>query len=157
MSVKSIPGGYHSVTPYLVVKDAARALAFYKEAFGAKEFMRLQDPSGKIAHAEFKIGDSPVMIGEEVPQMGFLGPGTLGGSPVCLLIYVEGVDAMTSQAAAAGAKILRPVQDQFYGDRTATLEDPFGHLWTIATHIEDVPPDEMRRRFEASHKQHANA
>jgi PhnB protein len=145
----AIPEGYHSVTPYLIVKGAARAIEFYQQAFGATELMRLDGPDGSVGHAEIKIGDSPVMLADEHPEMGFRSPQTLGGTGVSLLVYVENVDDLFRQAIAAGGKELRPVQDQFYGDRMGTLEDPFGHVWSIATHIEDVSPEEMRRRSEA--------
>ena len=154
MQVKPIPEGYHTVTPYLIIRGAARALDFYKQGFGATELMRLAGPDGKIGHAEIKIGDSPIMLADEFPEMGFSGPQTIGGSPVCILLYVEDVDARFRQALAAGAKELRPVKDQFYGDRAGTLADPFGHLWTIATHKEDVSPEEINRRYEASMKEH---
>jgi PhnB protein len=148
MAVKPIPDGYHTVTPYLIVKDAARALEFYKKAFGATETMRLADPSGRIGHAEIKIGDSSIMLADEFPEMGARSPQTLGGSPVSLCLYVADVDAQASQAVAAGAKVVRPVLDQFYGDRSGTFADPFGHVWTIATHKEDVAPEEMSKRYE---------
>jgi PhnB protein len=153
MPVKPIPDGYHTATAYLIVRDAAGAIDFYKQAFGATELFRLAGPDGKIGHAEIKIGDSPIMLADEFPQMGFRGPQALGGSPVGILLYVKDVDARFGQAVAAGAKVLRPLKDQFYGDRSATLEDPFGHVWTIATHIEDVSMEEVHKRFEASMKQ----
>ncbi|MGH7127836.1 MAG: VOC family protein [Planctomycetaceae bacterium] len=154
MPVQTVPEGYHTATPYLIIKGAAEALEFYKKAFGAKESMRLAGPDGKIGHAEIRIGDSPIMLADEHPDMGYVGPNTLGGTPVSLALYVEDVDARFKQAVAAGAKVLRPVQDQFYGDRTGTLKDPFGHVWSLATHIEDVPPEEMHRRFEEMMQQH---
>jgi len=141
----------------LIVNDAARAIEFYKQAFGATELMRFADPGGKIGHAEIKIDNSPIMLADEFPEMGFRGPQSLGGSPVGILLYVEVVDARFDQAIAAGAKALRPVKDQFYGDRSGTLEDPFGHVWTIATHKEDVSPEEMHKRFEAFMKQQGSA
>ena len=153
MSVKPIPDGYHTVTPYLIVQDAARALDFYKEAFGATEAVRMAGPGGKVMHAEIKIGDSAIMMADECSEMGARGPQAYGGTPVSLAVYVEDVDARVDRAVAAGAKVLRPVADQFYGDRAGTLEDPFGHVWTIATHKEDVSPEEMRRRAEAFMKQ----
>jgi len=153
MAVRPIPDGYHTVTPYLIVKDAAHAIEFYKQAFGAAELMRFADPSGKVGHAEIKIGDSPIMLADEVPAMGYRAPEALGGSPVSILLYVEDVDGMFDKAIAAGAKVSRPVQDQFYGDRAGTLTDPFGHTWTIATHKEDVSLEEVSKRFEASTKQ----
>jgi PhnB protein len=153
MAVRRIPDGYHTATPYLIVKGAARAIAFYKKAFGATELMCLADPSGQVAHAEVRIGDSPIMLADEFPEMGFRGPQSLGGSAVSILLYVEDVDALTGQAIAAGATVLKPLKDQFYGDRSCTLVDPFGHVWTIATHKEDVPHEEMHKRFEAAMKQ----
>ena len=157
MAVKPIPDGYHTATPYLIVKDAASAIEFYKKAFGATELMRLAGPSGKVGHAEIMIGNSPIMLADEFPEIGARGPQSLGGSPVMILLYVEEVDARFGQAVAAGAKALRPVKDQFYGDRSGTLEDPFGHVWTIATHKEDLAPGEIQRRFEASMKQQGSA
>src|SRR5439155_581010 len=151
--VQSIPDGYDAATPYLIVKGAARALEFYKKAFGAKETMRLTDPSGRVGHAEIQIGKAPIMLADEFPEMGIRSPQAFGGSAVSLLLYVEDVDARFQQAIAAGAKALRPVKDQFYGDRSGTLEDPFGHVWSLATHKEDVTPEEMNKRFEASMKQ----
>jgi|SRR5438552_1321133 len=157
MAVKPVPDGYHTVTPYLIVKGAARALDFYKKAFGATEVMRLADPSGKVGHAEIKIGNSPIMLADEFPEMGIRSPQSIGGSGTSILLYVNDVDSLFSQAVAAGAKVLRPVKDQFYGDRSGTLEDPFGHMWSIATHKEDVPLEEINRRFEASMKQQHGA
>ena len=153
MAVKPIPDGYHTVTPYLVVNGAAEAIEFYKKAFGATELMRMPGPDGTVMHAEIKIGDSPIMLADENPEMGFRGPASLGGSPVGILIYVEDVDALFAQAIAAGGKEQRPLADQFYGDRSGTLEDPYGHVWTVATHVEDVPPEEMGKRFEEMMKQ----
>jgi PhnB protein len=150
MDVKPIPQGYHSVTPYLITSNAAAAIAFYKEAFGAKELMRMNDRTGKIGHAEIRIGDSPVMIADEFPEMGIKSPTSLGGSAVSLLIYVEEVDAVAGKAVGAGASALRPVMDQWYGDRSGTFADPFGHIWTIATHREDLTPDELERRAAAA-------
>lgn len=147
--VKPIPDGYHSVTPYLCVKDAARAIEFYKQAFGATERILMADPGGRIGHAEIKIGDALIMLADEFPEMGFLSPETTGGSPVMLHLYVKDVDAFFNQAVAAGAKAQRPVEDQFYGDRAGKLADPFGHVWYIATHKEDVSPEEMKRRAAA--------
>jgi len=146
MPVQPIPDGYHSVTPYLIVKGAADAIAFYKRAFNASEHMRLAGPDGKIAHAEVQIGDSRIMLADEHPQMNALAPQSPGSSGVGICLYVEDVDTIVGQASSAGAKIQRPLQDQFYGDRSATLEDPFGHVWTVATHIEDVSPEEIDRR-----------
>src|ERR687892_86914 len=152
-SVKSIPEGYHSITPYLAIAGAADAIAFYKKAFGATEVMRMAAPGGKVGHAEVEIGGSRIMVADEHPDMGFLSPKTIGGSPGGLHLYVEDVDAVTRQAVAAGAKELRPVKNQFYGDRTGTIEDPFGHVWHIATHKEDLSPDELKRRADEAVKQ----
>src|SRR5438445_6914766 len=157
MAVKAIPDGYYTVTPYLIIKEAARAIGFYKKAFGATELMRFADPSGKVGHAEIKIGNSAIMLADEHPEMGYRGPESLGGTPVSILLYVADVDAMFSRAIAAGAKELRPVKDQFYGDRSGTLVDPFGHGWTIATHKEDVTLEEMNKRAAAAMKQLGNA
>jgi PhnB protein len=148
MTAKPVPDGYHSVTPYLIAKDAAKAIEFYRKVFGAQEVLRMDGPGGKVAHAEIKIGDSHVMLADEVPSMGFVSPQTLGGVGVSLLLYVDDVDAIFSRAMAAGSRQLKPLEDQFYGDRAGTLEDPFGHCWTVATHKEDVPPQEMERRLE---------
>src|ERR687892_2047090 len=145
-SVKSIPEGYHSITPYLAIAGAADAIAFYKKAFGATEVMRMAAPGGKVGHAEVEIGGSRIMLADEHPDMGFRSPKAIGGSPVSLHLYVGDVDAVARQAVAAGAKEVRPVKDQFYGDRTGTVEDPFGHVWHIATHKEDLSPDELKRR-----------
>jgi PhnB protein len=147
---KPIPDGYHTATPYLIVKGAAQAIEFYKKAFGATELMRMPQPGGKIGHAEIKIGDSPIMLADESPDVGARSPQSIGGSPVSIMLYVEDVDRIFSQAVAAGAKVKRPVADQFYGDRTGGIEDPFGHLWYIATHKEDVSPEEMRKRAAAA-------
>ncbi len=149
-NVKPIPEGYHTATPYLIVHDGARAIEFYKKAFGATELMRMAGPSGKIGHAEIKIGDSPIMLADEVTEMGYRSPQSLGGSPVSILLYVEDVDTVFSQAVAAGAKVQRPVRDQFYGDRLGGVTDPFGHVWYIATHKEDVSPEEMQKRAAAA-------
>lgn len=145
---KAIPERYHSVTPYLVIKGAADAIEFYKRAFGATEIMRMASPGGNIAHAEITIGDSTIMLADEFPEMGHRSPQSIGGTGVSLMVYLEKVDDVFKRAIAAGAKELQPVKDQFYGDRSGTLRDPFGHEWTVATHIEDVPPEEMRRRAE---------
>jgi PhnB protein len=153
MAVKPIPEGYYTVTPYLIVKGADRALEFYKKAFNASELYRMADPSGKIGHAELQIGNSRVMLADEYPEMGAQSPETIGGSAVGLCLYVEDVDALFKQAIAAGGKEERPVMDQFYGDRSGTLRDPFGHKWTIATHKEDVAPEEMKRRMADAMKQ----
>jgi PhnB protein len=152
MAVKAIPEGYHSVTPYLIVRGAAQALEFYKKAFGARELFRFPMPDGQIGHAEIRIGDSHVMLADEPTdtvhqQMGHKSPKSLGGSSVSIMLYVEDVDSVAKQAIAAGAKEVRPVVDQFYGDRSGTFQDPFGHIWTIGTHKEDVSPEEMQRRM----------
>jgi len=147
---KSIPDGYHSATPYLIVNDAAAAIEFYKKAFGATELMRMPKPNGKIGHAEIKIGDSPIMLADEAPEVGARSPRTIGGSPVSILLYVDDVDSTFTKAVNGGAKVQRPVADQFYGDRTGGVEDPFGHLWYIATHVEDVSPEEMKKRAAAA-------
>lgn len=146
--VKPIPEGYHSVTPYLCVKGAVDALEYYKKAFGAVELFRMEH-DGKIGHAEIKIGDSPIMLADEFPDMGFVSPVTLNGSPVGIMIYVDDVDTMFKQAIEAGGVEKKPVQDQFYGDRSGTLTDPFGHVWTVATHKEDVAPEEIDKRLAA--------
>jgi PhnB protein len=144
MAVKAIPDGYHSVTPYLIISGATAAIEYYKKAFGATELMRIDAPGGKVGHAEIKIGDSPIMLADEFPEMGYKSPKTLGGSPVSIMIYVEDCDTVFNQAIAAGGKEQRPVKDQFYGDRSGTLEDPFGHVWHVATHKEDVLPEEHK-------------
>jgi len=141
-----IPEGYHTVTPYLVVHDAAAAIDFYQRAFGAKEINRMAGPDGKIGHAELKIGDSMIMLADEMPQFGARSARTLSGSPVGIFLYVKDVDAMFKQAEAAGAKADMPVADMFWGDRYGKLTDPFGHQWSIATHKEDVAPHEMQQR-----------
>jgi PhnB protein len=147
--VKAVPEGYHSVTPYLIVDGAARALEFYRKVFGATEKMRMPGPGGKVGHAEITIGDSMIMLADEHPEMGARGPRAFGGSPIAVMVYVADVDAVVAAATAAGARVVRPVEDQFYGDRMGTIEDPFGHQWHVATHKEDVPPEEMARRAAA--------
>lgn len=149
LKINHIPVGYHTVTPYLIVKDAARALEFYQQAFGASEVMRLPGPDGKIMHAEIQISDSRIMLADECPEMDARSPQTIGGTPVGLMLYLKDVDTVTTRAVALGARVLRPMQDQFYGDRTACIIDPFGHQWTLATHIEDVSPEEIDKRFAA--------
>jgi len=147
--VSYIPKDYNSVTPYLVVKGAAQAIEYYKKVFGATETVRMTGPDGKVGHAEIKIGDSHIMLADENPSMGqgHTSPATVGGSPVSLYVYLPDVDRVVEKAAAEGAKILKPVQDQFYGDRNGFIQDPFGHLWGIATHVEDVSPAEMKERM----------
>jgi PhnB protein len=152
MPVHFQPEGYHTVTPYLIVQGAAQAIDFYQRAFGAKVLVRMDDDKGRIGHAELKLGDSVVMLADEVPEMGHKSPQTLGGTGVSLLLYVPDVDAAVAQAVQSGAKLKRPVADQFYGDRTGGIEDPFGHVWYLATHIEDVSPEEMKRRMAAKPK-----
>jgi PhnB protein len=145
--VKPIPEGYHSVTPYLCCKDAGAAIEFYKKAFGATEVMRMPAPGGKVGHAEIQIGDSRVMLADEFPDMGFLSPQSVGGSPVMIHLYVDDVDVTAGKAVAAGAKVTRAVEDQFYGDRGGQFDDPFGHKWYVSTHKEDVSPEEVRKRM----------
>jgi PhnB protein len=148
-TVRAIPEGSEGATPYLAIKGAAAAIEFYKKAFGATEKMRMVGPDGRIGHAEIQIGKAKLELADEHPEIGFLSPQTLGGSPVTIHIYVEDVDALAAQAEAAGAKVRRPVADQFYGDRGGQFEDPFGHMWFFATHKEDVSPEEMRKRAAA--------
>jgi PhnB protein len=147
--VQAIPAGYAGVTAYLVIRGAARALDYYKKAFGAKELMRFPGENGTIGHAEIRIGDGVVMLADEMPDSPYKSPEAFGGTAVSLMFYVSDVDAQFAKAIAAGGTVQRAVQDQFYGDRTGTLVDPFGHIWTIATHIEDVSPEEMRKRMDA--------
>jgi PhnB protein len=156
MAVRPIPEGYSSVTPYLIVSSAARAIDYYKLAFGATELMRFEGPGGTIAHAELQIGNARIMLGDESPQMGHKSPESLGGSGTGLMLYVEDVDTVFTRAVDAGAEVTRPLQNQFYGDRSGNLTDPFGHTWTIATHVEDVSEEEMRRRMAASVGAHAS-
>ncbi len=146
-TVPYIPKGYNSITPYLVIKGAAEAIEYYKKVFGATVVVRMDDPSGRVGHAELKIGDSHIMLADEFPEMNHRGPAADSSSPVSLLLYVEDVDSIVERAVAAGAKILKPVQDQFYGDRSGFIQDPFGHLWSVATHIEDVSGEEMNERM----------
>ena len=147
MSVSPIPGGYHTVTPYLVLRDAKAALDFYHRGFGATEVLRLDAADGGILHAEIRIGDSVVMLADEMPDQGYVGPQSRGGPTGSLLLYVPDVDTVFAHAVECGARSVSPVADQFYGDRTGTLEDPFGHMWTVATHIEDVSAEEMQQRL----------
>ena len=146
--VPHIPKGYNSITPYLIVKGAAQAIDYYKKVFGATEVFRMDAPDGKVGHAELKIGDSHIMLADENPNMGqgHASAATIGASPVSLYLYLPDVDRVVDRAVAAGAKILKPVQDQFYGDRSGFIQDPFGHLWGVATHVEDVSPHEMQER-----------
>ena len=147
--VKPIPEGYHTITPYLVVKGAAKAIDFYKKAFGATELFRMEGPNNTVAHAELQIEDSRIMMADESPQMGFSAPQAGSHTPIGLMIYVDDVDKVAAQAIAAGMKTERAVEDQFYGDRSGNFVDPFGHRWTIATHKEDVSKEEMDRRMAA--------
>ena len=144
--VKPIPDGYPQVTPYLCVDGAKAAIEFYSNVLGATERMHMPGPDGKIGHAELELGDSLIMLADEFPEMGVRGPKAVGGTPVMIMIYVEDADAVFDAAVAAGATAVRPMEDQFYGDRTGQFEDPFGHRWSVATHVEDVPPDEMEKR-----------
>jgi PhnB protein len=153
MAVKPIPNGYHTATPYLIVKGGARAIDYYKQAFGATELMRFAGPDGRIGHAEVRIGDSVIMLADEHPEMGAVSPSTIGGTATGIMLYVEDVDNVFQRAVAAGGKVERPVKDQFYGDRSGTFVDPFGHKWTISTHTEDVSEEEMQRRMAALQKQ----
>ena len=147
--VKPIPDGYPTVTPYLIVRGAAAAIDFYRTAFGAAERMRMDAPGGAVGHAELLIGGSLVMLADEMPEMGWSSPAAIGGTPVSPHLYVDDVDAVVERALAAGAALSRPIADQFYGDRLGMVIDPFGHVWSISTHIEDVSPEEIRRRAEA--------
>jgi PhnB protein len=145
-AVKAIPEGYEGITPYLICKNAEAAIDFYTRAFGATELFRIGEP-GMVGHAELKIGDNAIiMLADEHPDIGALSPESVGGSPVTLMIYVEDVDKFTVKAVAEGLKVLKPVQDEFYGDRTGHFKDPFGHKWSFATHIKDVSPDEMNQK-----------
>ena len=152
MAAKPIPDGYHSVTPYLCVEGAARAIEFYKKAFSATERMRIAQPDGRVGHAELQIGDSVIMLSDEFPEMGARSPQSLGGSPVSIHLYVEDADAIFKMAVAAGAKIKRPIADHFYGDRLGGVEDPFGHTWWISTHKEDLSPQEIERRAASANR-----
>ena len=144
--VNPIPDGYPRVTPYLCIDGAGAAIDFYSKVFGSTERMRMPDPDGRIGHAELQFGDSLIMLADEYPEMGIRGPKAVGGTPVTISVYVEDVDGVFDRAVELGAKALRQVEDQFYGDRSGQFEDPFGHRWSVATHVEDVPPDEMAKR-----------
>ncbi len=150
-STKPVPEGYHTVTPYLIINGASDAIAFYKKALNATELMRYEN-EGKIGHAEMQIGDSKIMLADEYPEMGIKSPTTYGGSPVGLHLYVEDVDALFNQAVENGAKVQRPLQDQFYGDRSGSIEDPYGHVWYISTHKEDLTFEEMEKKKQAAQK-----
>ena len=150
---RPVPEGYSTVTPYLIVTGAAEAIDYYTKVFGATELMRFPGPDGKVGHAEIKIGTSIVMLADEAPDKGYRSPQSLGGSGTGIMLYVEDVDGVFDRAIAAGGKAQQAVTDQFYGDRSGSLIDPFGHMWTVATHVEDVAPDEMQRRMEAMGQQ----
>ena len=147
--VKPVPDGYRSITPYLIVADGGAAIAFYQRVFAATLRMRLDAPGGKVGHAELEIGDSLIMLADEHPETGALAPTTVGGTPVGLHVYLPNVDAVAAEAVAAGATLKRPVENQFYGDRLGTIVDPYGHIWHISTHVEDVSPEEIGRRAAA--------
>ena len=147
--VPHIPTGYHTITPYLIVKGAARAIEFYQKALGAKQIERVDGPNGKVMHAELQIGDSRIMLADEMPEMGYRSATSIGGSPISLYVYLPDCDNVIKQAVAEGAELKRPLENQFYGDRNGTIHDPFGHIWTIATHVEDVSREEMERRMKA--------
>jgi PhnB protein len=155
--VKAVPEGYHNVTPYLYVRGAANAIEFYKNVFGAKEILRMAGPDGRVMHAELKIGDSIVMLADENPQHGVMSPQTVGGFSGGLHLYVENVDAVVQKAVENGAKLLRPIKNQFYGDRSGSVLDPSGHMWSVATHVEDVSPEEMSKRMTAAMSQSAGS
>jgi len=146
--VSPIPQGYNSITPYLIINGAAQAIDYYKNVFGASEVFRMDGPDGKVGHAELKIGDSRIMLADENPNMGqgYTSAATIGASPVSLYLYIPDVDSVVERAVSAGAKLLKPVEDQFYGDRSGFIQDPFGHLWGVATHVEDVAPQELEER-----------
>ena len=150
MAVKPIPDGYHTVTPYLAVEDAAAAIDYYKKVFGAKERVRMDTPEGKIGHAELEIGDSLVMLADAVPQFSTRAPTEVGATTASIFLYVEDVDTVVKGAVDAGATVLMEVADQFWGDRFGTVQDPFGHQWSVATHVEDVPPEEIEERAKAA-------
>ena len=154
-TAQAVPKGYHTVTPSLVIAGAAKAIEFYKKAFGAVEKSRFPAPNGTLMHAEIRIGDSIIMMGDEMPEQGGRGPKSLGGSPVTLFIYQDNVDAAWKRAVDAGAKVVMPLSDQFWGDRGGCLEDPFGHNWWLCQHIKDMSPEEMQQAAEAFYSQHA--
>lgn len=146
MAVPFKPEGYHTATPYLIIKGAAAAIEFYKSVFGATELMRIPGPDDRVGHAEIKIGDSTIMLADEFPELCHRGPKSLGGTTVSLMLYVDDADGMFNRAVAAGSEVVKPMMNQFYGDRSGTFYDPWGHGWTVATHVEDVTPEEMQRR-----------
>ena len=154
MAVSPVPQGYRSLTPYLIIDGADRALSWYAEAFGAREVMRLAAPEGRIGHAEIEIGNSRIMLADEAPAHNAKGPNAFGGSPVSLHLYIADVDTVVAKAVSIGAEVKSQPEDKFYGDRLATLTDPFGHTWHVSTHIEDVPHDEIERRMAAMSGQH---
>jgi PhnB protein len=156
-NVSPIPQGYHSITPYLFIQGASSAIDYYKKVFGAEERMRMPGPDGRVMHAELQIGDSIVMLADENPEMGAKSPKTIGGAASSLHVYVRDVDTTTQKAVDGGGQLVRPVKNQFYGDRSGSIIDPFGHLWSIATHIEDVSPEEMKKRMAKMATQSANA
>ncbi len=156
-TVDAIPKGYEGAMPYLIVKGAARALEFYQKAFGATEIMRVAGQGGSVGHAEIKIGKAIIMLADEFPELNCKSPQSFGGSPVSIMVYVQDVDAFVKQAVVAGAKVITPVENKFYGDRSGSLEDPFGHHWHFATHVEDVPEDELAKRAETFMKQQGGA
>jgi PhnB protein len=149
--VNPIPEGYHTITPYLAVKDGRAAIEFYKKALNAQELFSMVNPDGRIGHAELQIGDSRMMLADEHPEINFRGPRTIGGSPIFIHLYVDDCDAWFNRAVAAGAKVMRPLEDQFYGDRGGQVEDPFGHVWYFASHKEDVSPEELEARAKKAH------
>ena len=150
MAVKPIPEGYHSITPYLAVDDAAKAIEFYKDAFGADEVIRMPGPDGKIAHAELQLGDSKLMLSDPFPESNVQPPATLGGASASVFMYVEDVDGIFEQAQKAGARVVSPLENMFWGDRFGTVSDPFGHIWSLATHVEDLSEEEMAERSRAA-------
>jgi PhnB protein len=157
MATKAIPEGYRTATPYLIVKGASRALDFYKKAFGAEQLFRMDGPGGNVMHAEMQIGDSRLMLADEFPDMGYVAPKPGDGASNSIYLYVEDVDKRFQRAIDAGAQVMRPVHDEFYGDRTGTLTDPFGHVWNLATHKEDVSETELKHRFEEMQKKKGGA
>jgi len=156
-TVKPIPDGYTSVTPYLILSDARKAMAFYAEAFGARELFKMVQDDGRVGHAEMQIGNARIMLADEFPEIGARAPSTIGGTPVSFMLYVEDVDAVAKRAVDAGATLKHPVETKFYGDRTGAVVDPFGHVWHVSTHVEDVPPDELKRRAAAEQKKQQKA
>jgi PhnB protein len=152
-NVRPIPEGYHSITPYLIVKDCAKAIEFYRKSFGAEARFRMDTPDGRIGHAELKIGDSVLMLADEFPEMKSLSPQSIGGSPVSIFLYVDDVDTVFNRAVSSGSRILSPVKDQFWGDRHGRVEDPYGHVWEISTHKKDLSADELKKAADAEFKE----